>query len=263
MTTLFIAAVFLGIFALRIVLWIIAVKAGVRWAQLESTWGRITRLAIVVFSVQAVSILVRLLCLELSFAIQATVLLVAGLVELVFPFYVLRRSFQTKISKTLQLWLPTLASSGIVLICLVLTKRYVLEAFVVPSNSMAPTIIGGPLLGVCPDCGATNYHRTVPPNAVRPPEGFVAICENFHSTTSNLASHNEMVKAANDRFCVNKLLRPDRWDIIAFRIPSQPSQNMLARLVGLPGETIRIGRKFLGQRTRCLANRPGALNVRR
>ena len=45
---------------------------------------------------------------------------------------------------------------------------------------------------------------------------------------------------AADRFLVNKMLSPRRWDIIVFRVPADPSKTYAKRLVGLPGEKVLI-----------------------
>ena len=47
-----------------------------------------------------------------------------------------------------------------------------------------------------------------------------------------------------DRILVNKFAyqfgEPQRWDVIVFKFPGNAKQNYIKRLVGLPGETIRI-----------------------
>jgi signal peptidase I len=55
-----------------------------------------------------------------------------------------------------------------------------------------------------------------------------------------------------DRILVNKYLYtltdPERWDVIVFHYPGNSEQNYIKRLVGLPGETLRIfqGDLFVG-----------------
>lgn len=47
-----------------------------------------------------------------------------------------------------------------------------------------------------------------------------------------------------DRLFVNKFLyrfkNPQRWDIIVFKYPEDPTKDFIKRLVGLPGETVEI-----------------------
>ncbi|HUS59221.1 MAG TPA: signal peptidase I [Planctomycetota bacterium] len=48
----------------------------------------------------------------------------------------------------------------------------------------------------------------------------------------------------SDRILVNKLKlsvsEPQRWDVLVFKDPRNPSRNLIKRLVGLPGETLQI-----------------------
>ncbi|MBC7856111.1 MAG: signal peptidase I [Pirellulaceae bacterium] len=50
---------------------------------------------------------------------------------------------------------------------------------------------------------------------------------------------------SGDRIIVSKfayeLDEPERWDVIVFKYPDQATVNYIKRLIGLPGETIRIG----------------------
>ena len=49
---------------------------------------------------------------------------------------------------------------------------------------------------------------------------------------------------SGDRILVNKFVyqisEPRRWDVIVFKFPGNAKQNYIKRLVGLPGETIRV-----------------------
>ncbi|MBI5852766.1 MAG: signal peptidase I [Planctomycetes bacterium] len=81
-------------------------------------------------------------------------------------------------------------------IFLVLMKYFAAEAYVIPSASMQPTLIGSPQSGV------------------------------------------------QDRVLVDKTAYlahgPRRWDVAAFRHPLRATQDLVKRVVGLPGETISI-----------------------
>jgi signal peptidase I len=63
------------------------------------------------------------------------------------------------------------------------------------------------------------------------------ICENFHVTETADAGGPVL---PGDRFLAAKFLSPQRWDVIVFRYPAEPSTLYLMRLVGLPGEEIHI-----------------------
>ena len=48
------------------------------------------------------------------------------------------------------------------------------------------------------------------------------------------------VEHSGDRVVVTKFIHPQRWDVIAFRLPEEPRYCLRKRLVGLPGETVTI-----------------------
>jgi signal peptidase I len=43
-----------------------------------------------------------------------------------------------------------------------------------------------------------------------------------------------------DRFIVNKFVHPQRWNVIVYCWPEDPTIKYCTRLVGLPGETVVI-----------------------
>jgi signal peptidase I len=63
------------------------------------------------------------------------------------------------------------------------------------------------------------------------------ICKNFH--ISNAQNLKDATQSA-DRFLVTKFLTPQRWDIVVFSPPEDPSTTFGMRLIGLPGEEIEI-----------------------
>jgi signal peptidase I len=43
-----------------------------------------------------------------------------------------------------------------------------------------------------------------------------------------------------------RLQEPNRGDVVVFRLPQEPSRFLIKRLIGLPGETVKIeGEKIL------------------
>ena len=132
------------------------------------------------------------------------------------------------------------------LVLALLFRTFEAEAFVIPTGSMAPTLYGRHKEATCTHCG----HRITigASDEMEADTGLLkhgvriekAICPNCRGITDieNALSFN------GDRILVNKypyeLGEPSRWDVFVFKYPVQPHINYIKRLVGLPGETIRI-----------------------
>jgi signal peptidase I len=120
------------------------------------------------------------------------------------------------------------------------------EAFVVPANSMAPTLVGEHWEAPCPRCGAPAYGSALDQidrprfgsEPLIPPEGVMMVCSK--EMTSVYVHDKPQKRGDGDRFAVCKLLRPRRWDLIAFQLPENPAVKYVKRLVGLPGEKLEI-----------------------
>jgi signal peptidase I len=82
------------------------------------------------------------------------------------------------------------------------------------------------------------------------------VYDTYHLLYSN---GMEPTLGAGDRFMADRTLFPGRWDIAVFRLPSEPNQVVVKRLVGLPGETVelRAGEVYVNGR---LAPKPAALS---
>jgi signal peptidase I len=145
---------------------------------------------------------------------------------------------RTTLGKAILAWLPTLAATvaGWVL-ALAVIRPYLFEAFIVPTNAMAPTILGRHLRSVCPACGGVGYVSAAGLDGYAPPEE-LGICGNcLHASRIAVTSSRVF---EGDRIVAAKFLRHQRWDMIVFRNPEDPSINYVKRLVGLPGEEIAI-----------------------
>jgi len=162
----------------------------------------------------------------------------------------------------------TIESVVIALILAFLFRTFEAEAFVIPTGSMGPTLMGLHKDIDCPECGfryQTGVSEEVDDMAGRrkvvrsgPHSGeFVrtqtCTCPNCRYTASvnpeyrgpeKLADHT--MSYAGDRIWVSKasyaVSEPRRWDVAVFKYPLGADQNYIKRLVGIPGETIRIFR---------------------
>ncbi len=137
----------------------------------------------------------------------------------------------------------------IVAIILTLTFRTFLgENYQIPTGSMAPTLQGRHMDVVCDECG--YQYRTgasLENEEDGLPRGEVTgttcpICRyRMDLDKQHDLNHRSF---GGDRIIVSKLAyafqEPRRWDVFVFKFPGNPKINYIKRLVGLPGETLRI-----------------------
>ncbi len=121
---------------------------------------------------------------------------------------------------------------------ILLFRTFAAEAYIVPTGSMAPTLLGMHEELVCPNCQIRfNLGLEEGGRSGRP------ICPNCGQ--NGLESHPAL-ECSGDRLLVQKFLydfrRPRRWEVAVFHFPGDPSQAYVKRVVGLPGELIQIVR---------------------
>lgn len=134
---------------------------------------------------------------------------------------------------------------AIALLLSILFKFFIAEAYVIPTGSMAPTLMGRHKDVLCSECGfrfqvnaseEMDNERNVP-NGVTVAAGTCPNCGH----TQKLS---DTPSFKGDRVIVNKCvpsMRPTRrWDVSVFRCPAVPKNNYIKRIVGLPNEDIRI-----------------------
>ncbi len=141
-------------------------------------------------------------------------------------------------------FLETIESFVVAFILAFVFRAYVVEAFVIPTGSMAPRLNGQHLEYVCPKCG---YHYNVgldqPQDSRNPPLlDARPVCQQCF--TPPLPKDRESKIYCGDRILVLKyfyhFFPPQRFDVIVFKYPKDPTVNYIKRLIGLPGETIEI-----------------------
>jgi signal peptidase I len=172
----------------------------------------------------------------------------------------------------------TLESIVVAFILAFIFRCFIVEAFVIPTGSMAPTLMGAHTRHQCPDCGYrfdVNFsahggggneedldipsHAGPEPVEERDPDhpGQTRIrLANVNYTDLHCPNCGYLLpREANppvyygDRILVLKyvylLHGPRRWDVVVFKAPDDPQSkeyavNYIKRLTGLPGETVMI-----------------------
>ncbi len=121
-------------------------------------------------------------------------------------------------------------------LCVIVVRTFSAEAYVVPTGSMAPTLLGWHRELVCPNC---RYPFDVGIDE----EGRSGreVCPNCGEADLD---HVPALVCGGDRVLVQKFLYefrpPKRWEVAVFHYPGDPSQAYVKRIVGLPGESIQI-----------------------
>jgi len=177
----------------------------------------------------------------------------------------------------------TIESIVIAFVLAFLFRTFEAEAFVIPTGSMAPTLMGAHKDVDCLKCGhrfrvnaseesgeeAQGYLAQLRSGRLGPNERMEAEFRLANSTCNAGMCPNcryvnpfrpdlpidaaEQVDAGEvtrqkkyngDRILVNKYVYtvsdPQRWDVVVFKYPGNAQMNYIKRLVGLPGEMIRV-----------------------
>lgn len=160
----------------------------------------------------------------------------------------------------------TVESIVVAFILAFLFRAFVAEAFVIPTGSMAPTLMGAHKDLVCEHCGKQYQSSASQEFDLSAENGFsipflkrrnadnrsltnrlmvgssCPICRGLNAfDLKNNANHGTF---SGDRILVSKfdyvMHNPERWDVIVFKFPKNARMNYIKRLVGLPGEDLLI-----------------------
>lgn len=124
-------------------------------------------------------------------------------------------------------------------------RAFVMEAFRIPTGSMADTLKGAHFRLRCGQCGYKYEYGYIP----RVEDTIPAGGANLPPTRCPSCGHYSLAEGVwpvsnGDRIlvlkCIYQFLEPKQWDVIVFRNPLSPRVNYIKRLVGRPGETIEI-----------------------
>jgi signal peptidase I len=237
-STIVFAVIFIGLVMVSIVLWALFLRLGLRWAKVPNVTKRRVLFSTAVVLLLQVAANVVLRFASPSFNVPFILLALLEIAAtVIIPCMVISRVFKTHFLRAVQAWLPTLLTPIITIaFALFVLRPCLYEAFVSPTNAMAPTLLGKHWKNTCPECGQPNF-CTPADMSYAQQKSPLMICENFH-----IHQVSQVVQKAlpPDYFVVAKFLAPRRWDVVVFQYPEDPAILYVMRLVGLPGETIQI-----------------------
>jgi signal peptidase I len=170
----------------------------------------------------------------------------------------------------------TVESIVVAFVLALLFRSFEAEAFVIPTGSMAPTLMGRHRDLVCETCGdafrvgcskeldeaSCRLNRKFFVDAARCPN-----CGGLTRLTDATGGYrHDYPPFTGDRIIVEKFsydfVEPSRWDVVVFKYPEDARVNYIKRLIGLPGETISIAGgdiwTSLGDEKPVIARKPAA-----
>lgn len=119
-------------------------------------------------------------------------------------------------------------------------RAFVIEAFVIPTGSMAPTLLGQ---HARVRSASTGYEWAIGPWQDSNSSVFTQVKVNdpFLGTEQEFP---ELRRLSGDRILVLKylppLFSPERFDVVVFKSPETPQVNFIKRLLALPGEQVAL-----------------------
>ena len=158
-----------------------------------------------------------------------------------------RRARAAKAHHEIEAIRHTIESIGIAIVLAFVLRAFLVEAFVIPTGSMAPGLMGEHFDLTCSHCGYEFDFGYLGPGLRRQDTTtpITAYCPNCRRAYPKDQTHETHVNGG-DRVLVLKFVYdfsdPKPWDVVVFRNPQNNRENFIKRLVGLPGETIEIVR---------------------
>ena len=160
-----------------------------------------------------------------------------------------RKAALEEVSKPSESHRETVEAIVVALILALVVRGFEAQAFVIPTGSMAPTLMGRHKELSCPQCGfvySVNASQEVEgPSFPRQVDSGICVNCRYQARRTDRAPSFK-----GDRILVMMFpydlpflpgsSPPERWDVVVFRYPEEPEVSYIKRLVGLPGETIRI-----------------------
>ncbi len=136
--------------------------------------------------------------------------------------------------------LSLLESLTLAIVLALVFRGFVVEAFVIPTGSMAETLLGIHAEIICPECRQV-YSTGIPEGPVSKP-----YCPNCGADVERgFALAGDRVLVLKPMYFLSRYkglewLGPKRWDVAVFLYPGNGQENYIKRITGLPGDSIEI-----------------------
>ncbi|MBX3364924.1 MAG: hypothetical protein KF866_09180 [Phycisphaeraceae bacterium] len=154
-------------------------------------------------------------------------------------------------------WVKELLTSVVIAFAMAfVSMAFVIRGFVIPTSSMAPTLLGAhvritsPVSGLdwaqTPSFYADQFRRAPLSQQGTPSDPIVAhdpLAGPFGSGRGEVRVSGLGVRSGDRVFALRYLpliSEPERFDPVVFMSPTNPAENVIKRLVGLPGEQVAL-----------------------
>ncbi len=144
--------------------------------------------------------------------------------------------------------IETIQSLVVAFVLAMTFRGFAVEGFVIPTGSMAPTLLGQHFLLQSSDTGAVFSAGVDMAHQDNRPTAFKSVWDPMLGPEfNNLGRLGEPMPTLRmgDRIlvlkCIYPFLMPKRWDVVVFKNPTDPngdSGNYIKRLIGLPNDSI-------------------------
>jgi len=128
-------------------------------------------------------------------------------------------------------------------------RAFVMEAFQIPTGSMAHTLMGAHYRMACNQCGHP-YEYGFSAEKYGLPQGSIAVGKLRSEATRcpncghDILTEGQVPISGGDRIlvlkCIYQFIEPKQWDVVVFKDPLDPNIKNKKRMIGKPGQTIEI-----------------------
>ena len=144
-------------------------------------------------------------------------------------------SFVRRHNTTIESIVNTLYWVIIALMLAIIFRTFIMEAFQIPTGSMAETLRGAHHHIRCGGCG---YKYDLGSDGISLGNPKCPSCKySPKESIRKLPSNGDRILVLK---CIYEFVEPHRWDVVVFKYPNDPTDNYIKRMIALPGETVEI-----------------------